>query len=72
MKPKELSKKLILNKITVADLSGNEMTKVKGGCGPSDPRSCATNISCTCVQQCFKSIPYTNCDTDTDPFPTEP
>ncbi len=31
MKPKKFSKKLTLNKKTVAHLNGNEMTKVKGG-----------------------------------------
>ena len=31
MKPKTLSKKLTLNKSTVADLNGDEMIKVKGG-----------------------------------------
>lgn len=40
MKPKEFSKKLILNKRTVSDLNGNEMRNVKGGCDVTHPNSC--------------------------------
>lgn len=42
MKPKKLSKKLVLNKKTVADLKGNDMGKVKGGCKYTEPVSCYT------------------------------
>ena len=44
MKPKTLSKKLTLNKSTVADLNGNEMIKVKGGCYETSPLSFCTVI----------------------------
>ena len=58
MKSKKLSKKLTLNKKTVAHLNGNEMTKVKGGCAPTvTPSSvywytkpnlpCDTELDCT-------------------------
>ena len=45
MKPKTLSKKLTLKKRTIADLSGNEMIKVKGGCIESQT-SCDSEIIC--------------------------
>lgn len=35
MKTRKLSKKLSLNKKTVADINGGEMGKLKGGCKPS-------------------------------------
>lgn len=56
MKSKKFSKKLALNKSTIADLNGNELKKVKGGCYPSIPPSCpgpteiiiGTEIVCGC------------------------
>lgn len=40
MKLKKLSKKLTLNKSTVAHLDSNKMSGVKGGWIPTDPRFC--------------------------------
>jgi hypothetical protein len=47
MKPKKLSKKLGLNKKTVADLNGKEMNDVFAGGGISGPNTCFTYMA-TC------------------------
>ena len=55
MKSKKLSKKLSLNKKTVAHLNGNEMTKVKGGCAPTVTPSTVykpTNPEVICTWDC--------------------
>ena len=49
MKIKKFSKKLILNKSTVADLNGNELKKVKGGCYKTDGRSGCTPFPLGCI-----------------------
>lgn len=46
MKTKKISKRLSLNKKTVADLNGKEMNGVLGGM--SGPRACFTIIVITC------------------------
>ena len=50
MKPKKISKKLTLNKSTVAVLNGNEGKKVKGGVGGmttvQKPCDCDTKTDC--------------------------
>ncbi len=52
MKNKRSFKKLSLNKKTVADLSGESMTKVKGGCNETDCRSCNTNFLLCSIEAC--------------------
>jgi len=57
MRPKKLSKKLTLNKKTVANL---EMKKVKGGCGPTMVISgCTIPITFFC-----RTLDDVNCPTD--------
>ena len=68
MKPKKLSKKLVLNKSTIADLKGVEMKELKGGglsfltiCGDSCKPGCSDIYPCDTVATC---VP-TYCDTCT-------
>ena len=47
MRPKRLNKKLVLNKTTIANLTGNEMRGVYGGA----PKETVKNSRCfTCVE----------------------
>ena len=59
MKPKKISKKLGLNKRTVAHLSTSEISKVKGG-ALDDTECCRTAGSCVA---CTTSLVYWKCDT---------
>jgi hypothetical protein len=59
MKPKKLSKKLGLNKKTIADLNGSQMEHLKGGidtppvCWETDAQSnCPTMLTCNTVCSC--------------------
>lgn len=56
MKNKKFFKKLFLNKKTVADLTGESMTKVKGGCAETDCRSCNTNFELCSIDVCMLSV----------------
>jgi hypothetical protein len=75
MKPKKISKKLTLNKSTVAVLNGNEGKKVKGGtamttvqkpCDCNTKTDCEdTNGPCTEYPLCgWKSQYFSECLTD--------
>lgn len=46
MKPKTFSRKLSLNKKTIAHLNGKEMKKAHGGYIPPDTRLCIATGSC--------------------------
>jgi len=61
MKPKKLSKRFILNKSTIADLNGNALKKVKGGCLNTQCVSCPTYDSlCGGTEDiCPCSVPQT-------------
>jgi len=59
MKTKKLSKKLELNKKTIADLSNSQMGKIKVGGEPTTKTLCGTvcgcvtnDASCTCQTFC--------------------
>lgn len=52
----KFSKKLVLNKTTVTDLSSKQMNDVKGGLTITDPRACHTYEN-RCSQ--YQTIYYT-------------
>ena len=59
MKTKKLSKKLELNKITVAQLNKRDISKVKGGSGDS----CSLIICFSCIEiQCGGSGGSYDCE----------
>ncbi len=59
MKPKKLSKKLSLNRKTIANLTGNVMTNVKGGGTITTVSLCETK--CTCIDTICGNTCPTNC-----------
>jgi natural product precursor len=58
MKQKKVSKKLVLNKSTVSDLSSTAMNHIKGGLETSDPRICYTwEDGCSDYQSVYYTCP---------------
>lgn len=51
MKSIQLSKKLILKKTTITDLSDEKMLRVKGG-GPTDDPTCFATYKTACPPRC--------------------
>jgi hypothetical protein len=61
MKPKKISKKLTLNKSTVAVLNGNEGKKVKGGAGYTYPMTTVHQpCDCNTLADCQPCVGNTN------------
>ena len=52
MKTEKFSKRLVINKTTVANLSENEMDGAKGG-GTDIPSVCATQVTCEPESECI-------------------
>jgi len=67
MKTKKLSKKLGLNKKTIADLNGKEMGYVKGRCIETHFKSCIplTDTCITCGNTCNPTCDQATCATYT-------
>jgi len=65
MKTKKFTKRLNLNKKTIADLNGNEMIKVKGGCSPTmDISGCPSELTCRRTFTCHPCPRFTDeCET---------
>jgi len=64
MKSKQLSKKLSVNKETIANLYDRDMMKIKGGViksGETDCITCVTIFPCTTYEIPCHSTPITNC-----------
>ena len=50
MKPRNFNKKLTLKKKTIANLTTDDLNKLRGGMTQSDPRACNTNYLCSVYQ----------------------
>jgi hypothetical protein len=55
MKVKQFDKKLGLHKETIANLKGDSMDKVKGGCAETDCRSCMSKPETCSIEFCMIS-----------------
>lgn len=66
----KFSKKLVLNKTTVTDLSSKQMNGVKGGLTRTDPRACQTyEVECSKYQTIYYTcqVGCPHCYTDIEP-----
>lgn len=73
MKPKKLNKKLSINRITIANLSGGEQEKIRGGywvteCGTTCATWCAGRNCFTRPQVCGYTPEFTQKSCPFDPL----
>jgi hypothetical protein len=62
MKPKNFSKRLLLNKKTVANLNQKSMSNVKGGGTGITCEWCNSDASCMVTKCDWDETEYTGCD----------